>query len=93
MNRVFWNFGLLDEKGMLVRQNYKNTKRFVQLVIKPAISEIDALEPNIEFLISEEGDFGFQKIKKGRTIVAMRFLFEWKKGKQKTQSLARLNQA
>lgn len=76
-------FGLLDKSGNLVTKSYAATGKFIQKVIKPSIKEIDETEPNLVFLIDEKtGNLGYETIKNGRTIVEIRFLFEWNNSKQ-----------
>lgn len=73
-------FGFLNKKGELTRSTYKSVPEFIKQVIKKSIKEIDKFDSSIQFELSEKGDFGFRKIKSGRSIVGIEFLFSWKKG-------------
>lgn len=73
-------FGLKDEQGKLIKKTYAVTGNLINRIIKPAIAEIADKEPNIRFLIDENGkkpNYGFRYIKAGRKITAIEFLFEW----------------
>ncbi|QIR16643.1 replication initiation protein [Shewanella aestuarii] len=77
-------FGLLDEQGNLLKKTYEKTAKFVQFILKPSIELIDDHEPNIEFFYADESKkhYGFEFIKKGRKVVAIKFLFRWNQSKQ-----------
>lgn len=78
INELHAYFGLLDKQGNLYKKTYEQTGKFVQGVIKPAIDEISKNEPNIQFLPEEFGKkVGFEYVKEGRKVVAIRFLFKW----------------
>ncbi|PSU44273.1 replication initiation protein [Photobacterium frigidiphilum] len=71
-------FGLLDDKGKLLKRTYAVTGNLINRIIKPAIQEIDEKESLINFQVDEKtGNYGFSYLKKGRKIVAIRFLFSW----------------
>lgn len=70
--------GLLDHNGKLTRKTYSRITELVDRIIKPAIAEIDEIEPNISFSYSKDKkQYGFELIRQGRRIVAIKFLFHW----------------
>ena len=76
-------FGLCDQNGKLIKTTYSNTSVFITRIIKTAIKSIDENVPEIEFQIDNAtGNYGFSYVKKGRTIIAIDFLFSWKDKKQ-----------
>lgn len=71
-------FGLKDADNKLIKKTYGITGNFIKRIIKPAIQQIDEMEPDITFLIDEKsGNLGFSYIKNGRKIVGIEFLFQW----------------
>ena len=75
-------FGLLDEKGQLKsdKSSFKNTSVFLTRCIKNSIKEISEnpqTRKELLFLESENGELGFKAIRKGRSIVAIEFLYKW----------------
>ncbi|WP_299011701.1 replication initiation protein [uncultured Shewanella sp.] len=71
-------FGLLDQQGQLKTKSYGLVSKFIQRIIKPSINLINKNEPFIHFLTDEKsGNLGYEAIKEGRKIVAIRFLFKW----------------
>ncbi|MEZ8082825.1 replication initiation protein [Enterovibrio norvegicus] len=72
-------FGLLDQQGKLVKKTYAKTAVFISRIIKPAITSINDNVEDLEFHVDEKtGNYGFRYHKKGRSIVAIEFLFSWK---------------
>lgn len=69
--------GLLDAKGQLTRKTYSRITELVDRIIKPAIKEIDELEPNIRFEYCDKGQYGFELKRHKRKVVAIKFLFSW----------------
>ena len=75
---LYAHFGLLKENGALAKKTYANVGYLINRIIKPAISEIDSHEENIEFLIDEKsGNVGFSYKKEGRKVVGLQFLYRW----------------
>lgn len=77
-------FGLLDESGKLKKDkaSFKNNSVFMKRCIRESIKELTEhpqINKELLFLESEKGDKGFEIIKKGKSIVAIRFLFRWLK--------------
>jgi plasmid replication initiation protein len=75
-------FGLLDERGKLKtdKTSFKNNSVFMQRCIRDSIEELNSnplTKKELLFLESSGGDKGFETIKKGRRIVAIRFLYRW----------------
>tara|TARA_B100001094_G_scaffold269964_1_gene274547 strand:- start:551 stop:1609 length:1059 start_codon:yes stop_codon:yes gene_type:complete len=70
--------GLLDVHGNLSRTSYSRVTELVDRIIKPAIEEIDHLDPNITFNFCEnKKTYGFELKRKKRKVVAIKFLFSW----------------
>lgn len=81
-------FGLLDQQGKLVKKTYSKTAVFIARIIKPAIESISDNAEDLVFHIDDKsGNYGFRYIKKGRSIVAIEFLFSWKVKTEKAQSV------
>ncbi|PSU31668.1 replication initiation protein [Photobacterium lutimaris] len=75
---LYGMFGLLNERGELVKKSYQRTSEFIRTIIKPAIKEIDEKEPLLTFHIDEKsGNYGYQPLKSGRKITGIKFLFSW----------------
>lgn len=71
-------FGLLDEKGKLIKKTYARTNSFIERIISPAIREIESKERRIKFLIDEKTqNLGWSYKKQGRKITHIEFLFYW----------------
>lgn len=71
-------FGLKNQKGELAKKTYATVGNFVSRIIKPAIEEIENVEPRIKFLEDEHsGNRGFEYKKEGRKVVAIRFIYAW----------------
>lgn len=71
-------FGLLNKQGKLEKTTYEKNSYFINRIIKPAIAEIDAKEPEIFFQTDEKtGNKGFAFIKQGRKVTGIKFLFNW----------------
>ncbi|PSU00029.1 RepB family plasmid replication initiator protein [Photobacterium gaetbulicola] len=70
-------FGLLNEKGELIKKSYANNKVFIERCIKMSIEEIAKTDRTIEFDIGPDGYIGYQPIKKGRKIDKIEFLYSW----------------
>ena len=71
-------FGLLDEKGKLIKKTYARTNSFIERIISPAIREIESKELRIKFLIDEKTqNLGWSYKKQGRKITHIEFLFYW----------------
>ncbi|WP_299497348.1 replication initiation protein [uncultured Shewanella sp.] len=78
LDDLYASFGLLDQTGKLAKKTFAVTGNLINKIIKPSIKEIDEKEPLISFHIDEKtGNYGFGYEKKGRKIVAIRFLFSW----------------
>ena len=77
-------FGLLDEAGKIKKDksSFKNNSVFMKRCIRQSITDL-SIHPQIKkellFIDSDKGDFGFELVKKGRTITGIRFLFRWLK--------------
>jgi plasmid replication initiation protein len=77
-------FGLLDEAGKLKKDksSFKNNSVFMKRCIRESIKELSEhpqINKELLFLESDKGDKGFELIKKGRTIVGIKFHFRWLK--------------
>lgn len=75
-------FGLLDEAGKLKKDksSFKNNSVFMKRCIRDSIDELakhPIIKKELLFLESAKGDKGFELIKKGNTIVEIKFLFRW----------------
>ncbi|STO79480.1 RepB family plasmid replication initiator protein [Grimontia hollisae] len=82
-------FGLLNEKGELIKTSYANNKVFIDRCIRQPIEEIAKHDPNIEFQISPEGTFGYRTMKSGRKIAKVEFLYRWRKPVNKEEQAER----
>ncbi|GIU42785.1 hypothetical protein TUM4438_10150 [Shewanella sairae] len=79
LSQLYSLFGLVDESGKLKKKTYSVTGNFISRIIKPAIEEIDRLDPEIKFFVDATTDnYGFSYQKQGRKISGIEFLFEWK---------------
>lgn len=86
-------FGLLDETGKLKKEksSFKNNSVFMKRCIRESIKELTEhpqIRKELLFLEGENGEKGFEVIKKGRTITGIKFLFRW----IKLGSIEELNQ-
>lgn len=77
-------FGLLDEAGKLKKDksSFKNNSVFMKRCIRESIKELSEhpqIGKELLFLENDKGDKGFELIKKGKTIVGIKFLFRWLK--------------
>ncbi|MBD1577998.1 replication initiation protein [Vibrio sp. S11_S32] len=77
-------FGLLDEAGKLKKDksSFKNNSVFMKRCIRDSIDELTChptIKKELLFLESNKGDKGFELLKKGNTIVEIKFLFRWLK--------------
>ncbi|TOJ64859.1 replication initiation protein [Vibrio parahaemolyticus] len=75
-------FGLLDEAGKLKKDksSFKNNSVFMKRCIRESIKELTEhpqIRKELLFLEGENGEKGFEVIKKGRTITGIKFLFRW----------------
>jgi hypothetical protein len=75
-------FGLLDENGKLRKDktSFKNNSVFMQRCIRDSIEELrtnQRTKKELLFLESDDGNFGFETVKRGRSIIALRFLYRW----------------
>ncbi|MBS0044650.1 replication initiation protein [Shewanella sp. M16] len=71
-------FGLLDEKGNLIKKTYARTNSFIERIISPAIREIESKEHRIKFIVDEKTqNLGWSYKKQGRKITHIEFLFYW----------------
>ena len=77
--------GLLDSDGKLTSKSYNQNKFFLERCIRRPLHEMmscDILKEELSILVDEEtGNFGFKPIKKGKKIIALKFLFSWKDNK------------
>ncbi|MGF1693907.1 replication initiation protein [Photobacterium kagoshimensis] len=75
-------YGLLDEKGKLLKKSYSQNKVFIDRCIKKPIEEMSRcvdVSKELEFFADEKsGNFGFSPVMQGRRIVAIEFLYRWK---------------
>ena len=80
-------FGLLDEKGRLIKQSYSQNKVFIERCIKKPIAEMMACpEVNQELSFDvdpQTGMVGYYPVMAGRKIVEIGFHFRWKNTKSK----------
>ncbi|HIF9162853.1 TPA: replication initiation protein [Photobacterium damselae] len=77
-------FGLLDEVGKIRKDksSFKNNSVFMKRCIRESIkdlSEHPQISKELLFIESEQGDKGFELVRKGRTITGIKFLFRWLK--------------
>ncbi|HIF9267459.1 replication initiation protein [Photobacterium damselae] len=75
-------FGLLDEAGKLKKDkaSFKNNSVFMKRCIRDSIkdlSEHPQINKELLFIDSDNGDKGFELVKKGREITGVKFLFRW----------------
>lgn len=75
-------FGLLDEASKLKKDksSFKNNSVFMKRCIRDSIRELSEhpqISKELLFLDSDKGDKGFDLVKKGKTIVGIKFLFRW----------------
>ncbi len=70
-------FGLLNEKGQLLKTSFANNKVFIDRCIRQSIEEIARQDTHLEFLLSEDGTFGYRGIRNGRKIEKIEFLYRW----------------
>ncbi|MDK9785133.1 RepB family plasmid replication initiator protein [Vibrio sp. B172a] len=75
-------FGLLDEAGKLKKDksSFKNNSVFMKRCIRESIKELTdhpQIRKELLFLEGENGEKGFEVIKKGRTITGIKFMFRW----------------
>lgn len=77
-------FGLLDEAGKLKKDksSFKNNSVFMKRCIRDSIEELSThptIRKELLFIESGKGERGYELIKKGNTIVEIKFLFRWLK--------------
>ncbi|WP_241905426.1 replication initiation protein [Enterovibrio norvegicus] len=82
-------FGLLNEKGQLIKTSFTNNKVFIDRCIRQPIEEIAKHDPNLEFLVSDTGTFGYKAIKSGRKIAKVEFLYRWRRPVNKQEQAER----
>lgn len=87
-------FGLLDEQGKLTKSSYGNNKVFMERCIRKPIEELshnEEVRKELGFLVDEEsGSYGYKARYRGKSIVALEFLFQWKqKSDNKAEALER----
>lgn len=86
-------YGLLDEKGKLLKKSYGQNKVFIERCIKKPIEEMSQCEEvrrELEFLLDEKtGNFGFAPVMNGRRIVAVEFLYRWRSSDNRAEKEAR----
>ena len=82
-------FGLVDERGELTKKTYARTNDLISRIIKPSISEIASVEPRLEFLYDENGNYGFTYQRKGRKIDGLKFLYKWKSAVNQEEQVVR----
>jgi len=86
-------YGLLDEKGKLLKKSYSQNKVFIERCIKKPIEEMAKcleVSKDLEFLIDEKsGNLGFAPVMQGRRIIAIEFLYRWKINDNQAEKLAR----
>jgi len=80
LSDLYGLFGLLDENGEHKTISYKNPKTFMHYCIRKSIAEIMEVDDRITFhTCPKSGSVGFSMIKKGTRIIALDFLFSWKR--------------
>lgn len=76
-------YGLFDEKGALLKTSYGQNKVFIDRCIKKPILEMTKCVEvckDLEFLVDDKtGNLGFAPVMQGKRIVAIEFLYRWKK--------------
>lgn len=74
-------YGLLDEKGQLLKNSYRQNKVFIDRCIRKPIKEMmdcPEVSREIEFHTdAETGNVGFAPVMRGRRMVAIQFLYRW----------------
>lgn len=82
-------FGLLDEKGQVAKKTYTQIGPIMSRIIKPAMEEIAAHEPLIDFIYdNESGKLGYHYIKSGKKVTHVEFLYSWRNPKLISQKEA-----
>ncbi len=86
-------YGLLDEKGKLLKKSYGQNKVFIERCIKKPIEEManstDVLK-ELRFVVDEEtGNLGFKPIYHGKKIIAIEFLYQWVSSNNQAEKQAR----
>ncbi|KLV03650.1 replication protein [Photobacterium aquae] len=86
-------YGLLDEKGNLLKKSYSQNKVFIDRCLKKPIEEMSQcadVSKELEFLIDEKsGNLGFAPVMQGRRIIAVEFLYRWKQPVNQAEKQAR----
>ena len=86
-------YGLLDEKGELLKTSYSQNKVFIDRCIKKPIDEMTKcaeVSKELEFLIDEKtGNIGFSPVLNGKRIVAIEFLYHWTASDNRAEKLER----
>lgn len=86
-------FGLLDEKGGLIKPSYRSNKVFIDRCIRKPIKEMmqcPEVIKELEFHTdSKTGNVGFAPIMQGRKMIAVQFLYRWKTHDQMAEKQAR----
>lgn len=79
LHDLYGLFGLLDKKGELKKTSFSKSSLFINRVIKPAIKEIEKVDPRIKFYsdASSPQNYGFRTAKSGRKITKLEFLYYW----------------
>ncbi|CAK3993191.1 replication initiation protein [Vibrio sp. 10N.222.54.A1] len=79
LKELYGLFGLLDEEGGLKKQSFTKLSLFINRVIRPAIAEIELIEPRIRFYSDSSSPqyYGFRTGKEGRKVVKLEFLYYW----------------
>lgn len=84
LSELYGLFGLLDEEGGLKKTTFSKLSLFLNRVIKPAITEIEQVEPRIKFYADDASPqyYGFRVGKEGRKVVKLEFLYYWEDSSQ-----------
>lgn len=86
-------YGLLDEKGKLLKTSYSQNKVFIDRCIKKPIDEMSKcveVSKDLEFLIDPKtGNVGFAPVMQGKRIIAIEFLYRWKMSDNQAEKLER----
>lgn len=75
-------FGLLDVRGKIKsdKTTFENNSVFISRCVRTAIEELNKnadTKKELLFYTGEQGRLGYDLVKKGRNIIAVKFLYKW----------------
>ena len=84
-------FGVYDEHGNVLKKSYTQNSQFMNRVIKPAIeilSNNSVLNKRLTLINGQDGNLGYQLLKKGSKVDRIKFLYKWSQPESLSESRA-----